>query len=78
MSGSGSSLFGLFRDAGTAFQVVEGFREKTWLLIATHCKISTFKEIFVTLGCSQAGKATGFGPVIRGFKSFRPSHFFAL
>ena len=28
MSGSGSSLFGLFRDAGTAFLVAEGFREK--------------------------------------------------
>nr|MBP8914937.1 4-(cytidine 5'-diphospho)-2-C-methyl-D-erythritol kinase [Bilophila sp.] len=28
MSGSGSSLFGLFRDAGTAFRVAEGFREK--------------------------------------------------
>ena len=28
MSGSGSSLFGLFRDAGSAFRVAEGFREK--------------------------------------------------
>ena len=28
MSGSGSSLFGLFRDAGTAFRVAEGFRDK--------------------------------------------------
>ncbi len=27
----------------------------------------------VLLGCSQVGKATGFGPVIRGFESFRPS-----
>lgn len=28
MSGSGSSLFGLFRDAGVAFRVAEKFREK--------------------------------------------------
>ena len=28
MSGSGSSLFGLFRDAGSAFRGAEGFREK--------------------------------------------------
>ncbi|CAM2060065.1 hypothetical protein DSUL_50105 [Desulfovibrionales bacterium] len=26
------------------------------------------------LGCRQIGKATGFGPVIRGFESFHPSH----
>ena len=30
------------------------------------------------LGCRQAGKATGFGPVIRGFESFRPSQFFPV
>lgn len=29
------------------------------------------------LGCSQVGKATGFGPVIRGFESFRPSQNFS-
>ncbi len=37
---------------------------------------STFlrKSLISLLGCSQVGKATGFGPVIRGFESFRPSH----
>lgn len=27
------------------------------------------------LGCSQVGKATGFGPVIHGFESYHPSLF---
>ena len=31
---------------------------------------------FLMLGRSQAGKATGFGPVIRRFESFRPSQIF--
>ena len=43
--------------------------------MCTACRIPA--GIQVMLGCSQEGKATGFGPVIRGFKSFRPSHFCA-
>ena len=33
---------------------------------------------YLTLGHRQAGKAAGFGPAIRRFESFCPSHFFIL
>ena len=42
-------------------------------------KVSAGTIINVTRdGASPSGKAPGFGPGIRRFESFRPSHFFAL
>ncbi len=72
VTGSGSAVFGLFRDrdaAGRCLRAAEGRmkavpaetigRERGW--------------IDIEAGVSPSGKAAGFGPAIRGFESSRPS-----
>jgi 4-diphosphocytidyl-2-C-methyl-D-erythritol kinase len=70
MSGSGSTVFGVFPDAGVPAsfdfdRIVGGLRqeygERVYLLRAC-------------TGASPSGKAPGFDPGIRRFESFRPSH----
>lgn len=70
MSGSGSTVFGVFPDSGVPggfdFDRIVGclrqeYGEKVYLLRAC-------------TGASPSGKAPGFDPGIRRFESFRPSH----
>ncbi len=70
MSGSGSTVFGVFPDSGVPVsfdfdRIVGGLRqeygERVYLLRAC-------------AGASPSGKAPGFDPGIRRFESFRPSH----
>ena len=72
VTGSGSAVYGLFRDrdaAGRCLRAAEG-RMKA-VLAGTISRERGWNEI--EAGVSPSGKAAGFGPAIRGFESSRPS-----
>ena len=72
VTGSGSAVYGLFRDrdaAGRCLRAAEGRMEA--VLAETISRERGWNEI--EAGVSPSGKAAGFGPAIRGFESSRPS-----
>ena len=72
VSGSGSAVFGLFRNREEAER--DGPKPKAAIhavLVATLTRDEHGKGM--SAGVSPSGKAAGFGPAIRGFESSRPS-----
>lgn len=65
MSGSGASIFAGFRDKNS-IPAIEDNNLKLY-------KAVNREEYLFNFGASPSGKASGFGPDIRGFESSRPS-----
>ncbi len=65
MSGSGASFFAGFKEKSKIPQIK---REDLYLF-----EVVDRKRYFSNFGASPSGKASGFGPDIRGFESSRPS-----
>ena len=72
VTGSGSAVYGLFRDRAAAGRCLEAAAGRIpAVLTETVGRERGWREI--EAGVSPSGKAAGFGPAIRGFESSRPS-----
>ncbi len=65
MSGSGATIFAGFKDKK---EIPEAYDKELKI-----CRAIDREEYFLNFGASPSGKASGFGPDIRGFESSRPS-----
>jgi 4-diphosphocytidyl-2-C-methyl-D-erythritol kinase len=72
VTGSGSAVYGIFRDRDAADRCrAAAAGTHRCLLLETVTREQGWPDIEV--GVSPSGKAAGFGPAIRGFESSRPS-----
>jgi hypothetical protein len=72
VTGSGSAVYGLFRDRGRAERCLADARKRgEAVLTETVTRLQGWNEL--EAGVSPSGKAADFGSAIRGFESSRPS-----
>ena len=72
VTGSGSAVYGLFRDRGRAERCLADARKRgEAVLTKTVTRLQGWNEL--EAGVSPSGKAADFGSAIRGFESSRPS-----
>jgi 4-diphosphocytidyl-2-C-methyl-D-erythritol kinase len=72
VTGSGSAVYGLFRDRGRAERCLADARKRgEAVLTETVTRLQGWHEL--EAGVSPSGKAADFGSAIRGFESSRPS-----
>jgi 4-diphosphocytidyl-2-C-methyl-D-erythritol kinase len=72
VTGSGSAVYGLFRDRATAERSLAAMKTRgAAVLVETLTREQGWSEL--EAGASPSGKAADFGSAIRGFESSRPS-----
>ena len=72
VTGSGSAVYGIFRDSGKAERCLADLRKRgAAVLVETVTRLQGWNEL--EAGVSPSGKAADFGSAIRGFESSRPS-----